>query len=261
MAEADKNSNSFIRSVERVCDILGCFTLEHPELGISELSRLTGMYKSTVFRIIQTLESRGMLVQDLKSKKYVLGFKIFELGAVAGSNMEVRRVALPFMEELGERTRETINLNIEHMEERVCIEMVESREAIRNFVQVGIRSPLYFGATGKTLLAFLPQDRIDAVISRGMVSPVDGKVIDRKELMSQLSEIRQRHYCASQEERVMGAASVCAPIKDYSNRVVAVLTISGPAARFTPDRLPKLVSEVKETALIISRRLGFNGEF
>lgn len=258
--KSNKSFNS-IRSVERVCDILDCFTLERPELGVSELSRLTGMYKSTVFRIIQTLEARGILVQDPKSKKFALGFKIFELGAVASSNMEVRRVALPFMEELGKRTRETINLNIEHMGERVCIEKVESTEAVRNFVQVGMRGPLYCGATGKTLLAFLPPEKINRILSRELVSPINGKPIDKKALLEQLAEIRKRHYCTSQEERAVGASSVCAPIKDYTGSVVAVLTVSGPTARFTTDRVIKLIDEVKECALSISRRLGFTGEF
>ncbi len=245
-----------IKAIDRVIDILECFTPENPKLGISEISRLTGMYKSTVFRIIQTLIARGMLVQDDDTKKVMLGFKIFQLGAVAGSNIEVRQVARPFMEELGDRTRETINLSIELMGERVCIEKVESKEAVRNFVQVGMRGPLYLGATGKVLLAFMLPQQIEQVLHK--FSEPDAK---RQELLTQLEVIRDQHYSVSHEERVEGATAVCAPVKDHDHKVVAVLTVSGPTMRFPDDRVNQLIGEVKECALKISKRLGYTGEF
>lgn len=245
-----------IKAIERVIDILECFTPEKPELGISEISRLTGMYKSTVFRIVQTLVTRGMLVQDPDTKRVMLGFKVFELGAVAGSNIEVRRVARLLMEELGDRTRETINLSIENMGERVCIEMVESKEMVRNFVQVGMRGPLYLGATGKVLLAFMPPEQIEQVLQKFNVQGVN-----RQDLLAQLDEIRDKHYSVSHEERVVGATAVCAPVKNHVNRVVAALTVSGPTMRFPADRVDQLVDEVKEYALKISKRLGCTGEF
>lgn len=245
-----------IKAIDRVIDILECFTPEKPELGISEISRITGMYKSTVFRIIQTLVNRGMLVQNPDTKRVMLGFKVFELGTVAGSNIEVRRVARPFMEELGDRTRETINLSIEHMGERVCIEMVESKEAVRNFVQVGMRGPLYLGATGKVLLAFMPPEEIERVLQK-----LDEKNVKRQDLLAQLEEIRKKHYSVSRDERVVGAAAVCAPVKDHTNKVVAALTVSGPTMRFPADQVIKLIGEVKTFALKISKRLGYTGEF
>ncbi|MBF7084615.1 IclR family transcriptional regulator [Desulfallas sp. Bu1-1] len=244
-----------IKAVERVIDILDCFTLEKSELGISEISRLTGMYKSTAFRIVQTLINRGVLVQNPESKKFMLGFKVFELGAVASANIEIRKVARPLMEELGNRTRETINLSIEHLGERVCIEMVESKEAVRNFVQVGMRGPLHVGATGKVLLAFLPPEQLGQIVQK-----VDESV-DREKLLTQLSEIRDKHYSVSHEERVVGATAVSAPVKDHSGRVVAALTVSGPSMRFPDDRVNELINEVKECALKISKRLGYAGDF
>ena len=250
-------STNTIKAIERVIDILECFTPEKPELGISEISRLTGMYKSTVFRIVQTLVTRGMLVQDPDTKRAMLGFKVFELGAVAGSNIEVRRVARLLMEELGDRTRETINLSIENMGERVCIEMVESKEMVRNFVQVGTRGPLYLGAIGKVLLAFMSTEQIEKVLQKKL----NEQVVNRQDLLAQLEEIRDKHYSVSSEERVVGATAVCAPVKDHGNRVVAALTVSGPTMRFPTNRVDQLIDEVKEYALRISKRLGYTGEF
>lgn len=249
-----------VKTVKHIVDILTCFSIRSPELGISEISRRTGLYKSTVYRLLRSLVEAGMVVQDPKTKKYSLGFKVFELGCAVLTNAELRRAALPVMEELGERTRETINLSVVNNGERVCIEKVESKEAVRNFVELGMRAPLYCGATGKVLLAFMSEEEARRVLDRQeLISPVTGGSIDRTILEKELEVIRYQGYAVTREERSLGAASVSAPIRDHTGRVVAALTISGPTSRFSPERVVELIREVKGAAGAISQRLGYSG--
>ena len=254
-----KGSNpGTIQSVDKALDILCCFSINEPEQGVSELALKLSMYKSTIYRILKTLEERGFIIQNLENQKYRLGFKLFYLGTAVISKLEVRDVALPLMQGLSDKTKETVTLNIVDDDYRVCIEKVESTEAVRNFVQLGGRNPLYLAGSGKLLLAYLHEREIERIITgKDLGSTVLGKRILGDDLREELALIRQQGYAVSHSERNIGSSSVAAPIRNHEGKVIAGISISGPESRFTVERLVMLIAEAVNTSNLISYRLGW----
>ncbi|WP_102348707.1 IclR family transcriptional regulator [Bacillus sp. Marseille-P3661] len=246
---------SKVQSVERTMKILECFTMEKPELTLSELTKKTGLNKSTIFRLLATLMDMNYIRQDSITQKYSLGFKFFHLGSVAVGNLELRSIALPFMRKLSEETSETISLNIADGNERVCIEIVESPLAIRNFSKVGQRNSLWVGASGKVLLAYLDESERKKIISYAESNNLLKK--DAATLVQELEKILYKGYENSANERVEGSYAVVAPIFGYSGDLLGVITAACPVQRLSEERIPILIQQVVETASKISEEMGF----
>ncbi len=244
------------KAVERALDILLEFLNHTGEIGITDLSRRLRLPKATVHRLVATLGSRAFVAKNTETAKYRLGLSVFRLGSQFLDQLDVRKAALAVMKELAEQTAETVNLNIVRERRRVCIEKIESTHDIRHFVELGRPVPLYAGASGKVLLAHLDQAEIAAIIAEGLRPLTPRTVISAVKLQQELAEIRRRGHATSVDERVVGAASVSAPIRDAAGGVVAGLTISGPSYRFTHDSVGRFIDLVVHGAAEISLALG-----
>lgn len=245
------------RAAERTLDILLAFLREGREIGISELSRAVRLPKATVHRLVTVLVSRGFLARDPASARYRIGLTPFRLGTLFLSQTHISQVALPVIHELARQTGETVNLNVVIDRHRVCIEKVESSHDIRHAVELGRPMPLHAGASGKVLLAFLPEEEIRAVIDAGMGRLTGRTIVEPARLWRSLAEIRRRGYAVTSDERVEGASAVSAPVRDGTGRVVAGLTISGPTYRFTPERVRRFTALVLDGGRRISAALGY----
>jgi IclR family KDG regulon transcriptional repressor len=243
-----------VQSVERALRIMECFTLDKPSLSLGELAKKTGLSKSTVYRLLTTLASLNYIKQDPNSQKYSLGFKLFNLGAVVAGNMRIRSVALPYLEELGQETSESISLNIVDGADRICIELVESNEEVRNFTRIGHRNPLWIGGSGKVLLAYLNEGKKEQIIHDALKN---GAITEIKQLEKDLDTIVKQGYIVTMNERVSGAFGLIAPIFDHSS-IAASLTLSAPIMRYSEERMQFLIPKVRDTAKKISRELGWN---
>jgi DNA-binding IclR family transcriptional regulator len=248
-----------IRSLDRAISILDCFISEkNRELSITEISKKLNLYKSTVHRILQTLESHDYIQQNPQNQKYRLGFKLFQLGSMVISGLDIRRVAWPYMTRLRDQVNETINLNIVSNYQRICVEVVESLEEVRHFIEVGFIGPLYCAGSGKILLAFMPEEEREYVLkTQKLYYWNTKKSIEPDNLRRELAVIRKQGYAITSNERIKGVCSVAAPIRDHTGRVVAGLTISGPNTRFSKDRLPGLIKAVLDTSREISKQMGY----
>lgn len=250
-----KERDSKVQSVERAMFILECFTIEEPEQSLSELTKKTGLNKSTIYRLLSTLESMDYIKQNELTSKYRLGFKFFHLGSVVMSHMELRTVAYPFMKELSEKTQETISLNIIDDDERVCIEIVESPLAIRNFSRVGQRNRLWMGASGKVLLSFLKPEEKDRILTVALKNKLIGE--DREKVQQELLEIQQKGYAVAINDRVDGSFAVASPVFDYTGNLVGSLTAAGPLQRLADEKIPLLIEQVVNTGRNVSEALGY----
>lgn len=257
MKEKDR-SDYYIKSIKRSVQILKSFTLQSKELGITELSRILHLHKSTIHRILVTLEDEHIVLQNQATKKYRLGMKLFELGNIAKEQIEIRDYAKPIMDELAKKTEESIDLNIISDNKRVSIEKIDSPHDLRRIIQLGRSLPLYCGGSGKAILAFLPASEIERIICKENLICLGPKTItDPVILREHLKEIRKNGYAQSFEERVIGSSSVAAPIFDYEGNVIASISISGPITRFTKKKIPIFISLVKEAAEKISTKFGY----
>ncbi len=239
-----------IRSVERALDVLLCFSGESQGLRVTDIAEKLGLYKSTVHRILVTLESRGFVRHDQMTGRYHLGLKALELASGYLTSGDVPAVAYPEMLALRDRAQETVSLYIRDGLERVRIQRAEGPLTVRRVVGLGERLPLYLGASGKVLLAWLPPPERAAILDQ--ILPPD---FDRAALEAALEQARKQGWAESLEEREMGVASVAAPVLDRTGRCVAALAISGPVSRFEPERTAKLAGLVLMSARNIGMRL------
>lgn len=236
-----------VRAVERALDVLLCFSSK-PQWGLSEIASQVGLHKSTVFRLLATLEDRGFVIRDAATEKYHLGFRILELSAHFSREDDLSVVLLPEMERLRDELDETVSLYVRDRAERVRIQAVQSGQAIRRVATVGARLPLSVGASSKVLLAFADP----AVRSEAMADPSWPDTVDKAKFVRQLDSILASGYATSFEEREPGAAAVSAPIFNRSGKLVAALAVSGPSNRLTPDVMQQHLPAIMEAA----RRMG-----
>lgn len=246
-----------VRSVERAIDILTSFSIEEPILTVPEISQKTGLTKSTVFRLLASLESKGMVQKIPSTYEYKLGIRLLALGNIVQSSLELIDVAKPIMRGLSEKTQETVNINIIQGLKRVCIDRIDGNQALRKVSEVGKLLPLHKGASGKLLLAFSDQELMTKVLKEQREFMSEAAL---NELKLELFDIREKGYATSLSDRLEGTASVSAPIKDYTGKVIAGLTVSGPLVRFTEERIENFIKEVLESSERVSKNLGYTQE-
>ncbi|AWB43350.1 IclR family transcriptional regulator [Paenibacillus sp. CAA11] len=239
-----------VRAVERALDILMCFTTGS-DLGLTEISGQIGLHKSTVHRLLTTLEERGFVIRDQATDKYKLGMKIWELSMHLSHSDDPAILLLPQMEKLRDRLGETVSLYVRDGYDRLRIQAVQSNQAIRRVAPVGARLPLYVGASSKVLVAFA-----DSAFRQSLLEQPDWpEAVSREAYQAQLDQIRQQGYAISYEEREPGASAVSAPIYSRSGQAFYALSLSGPVSRLTVERLdeygPVLIEAAREMGIML----------
>ena len=254
---ADKKKGPYIRSIVRAIKILEAFTTK-TKMGITEISKMLKIPKSTSHSIVSTLEKEGILEKDLESNKYYLGIKLFELGDKARENFELRNVAISYLKELNEMFDETVHLTIPEDGEVLYIECFESTKRLRTYSVIGVRAPMYCTAVGKAILAFLPDNEIDKIINESELKKFTKNTItDKEKLKLELQKIRKNGYAIDNMEHEEGVRCVGAPIKNKSGYPLASISISGPSQRITDELIPKLAFHTIRVANTISERIAY----
>jgi IclR family transcriptional regulator, KDG regulon repressor len=231
-----------VRAVERALDVVLCFT-DSAELTLTEIAAKVDLHKSTVHRLLASLEGRGFVIRHKDTDKYRLGFRIWELAANMEYGDDPATILLPEMERLRDQVDETISLYVRDGIERIRIQAVQSNQAIRRVAPIGARLPLSVGASSKVLIAFA-----DAAEQRELLDALSWAAGERVVFERQLGEIRRLGYATSIEEREPGAAAVSAPIFSRSRKLVAALAVSGPANRLTLENMKERAALIMEAA-------------
>ncbi len=254
---ATRSTDYTIASVARALDLLLAFERQPHEFGPSDLARQLGITKNLAFRLVKTLESRGFVVR--MGERYRIGMRAFQVGQLAVRELELIRAARPSMQELHDRTGETIHLAVLDGYEAVCIDRLESRHMVRLSADIGKRFPLHAGACPKVLLAHLPREEREVSLRRGLPAFTRKTQVDPAALEAELDEIRRRGYGVSDEDIDLGAVAVAAPIRDWSGAVVAAISIAGPVSRMARSLQREYRDLVIGAAEEISARVGYAG--
>jgi IclR family transcriptional regulator, KDG regulon repressor len=247
-----------LRSVNNALAVLESFSVERPEIGVTELSHTLGLGKSTVHRLLTSLAARGYVRKNPDTERYCLGFKAFEVGSLIAGRGAIREVAAPFLRTLMLATKETVHLGVLDEWEVVYIDKMESDQPLQMYSRVGRRAPLHCTALGKALAAWEPEDWVDKFLRRRLRAYTSSTLTEPGDLRRELSKIRATRYALDGEEFSLGLKCVAAPLFDHSRRVVASIGIAGPSVRLSSHRLPRLASLVRESAAGVSRALGAN---
>jgi DNA-binding IclR family transcriptional regulator len=250
-----KTSNGGLQSVSRALRALELIA-DAGELGVTELGRRLDVHKATASRLISTLAERGLVERDPSSERYRLGFGLIRLAGAAIAGLDLVRTAHPILEDLAERTRETVTLGVLSGGDVVYVDQVAGTHSIVSVSWVGRGTPLHCTSNGKVLLAWMDEDGRDRLLAEPLARLTDSTIVDPDVLRTQLQEVRARGYAQTLEELEEGLNAVAAPVRQADGQVVASLSVSGPAFRIRPVDLPRVGRLAVEAASSISRRLG-----
>lgn len=248
-----------VQVLDRTFGILNAFAENgSTELGGPELSARLGLHRSTVHRLLTVLERNRYLEKNPVSGKYRLGWKLVELGMHAVSRLDLSEIARPHLERLVEETGETAHMGILRQGEMISVANVESRKTLRTPLTVGRRTPAHCSSQGKVLLAFLPPGTLQEFVRSHGLKAYTGNTITRvSRLQRELETVRQRGYAVDEEESEEGLKCIGAPVHDYSGRIVAAISIAGPASRLGDKRMGHLIHSVTQAASGLSTALGY----
>lgn len=252
---AEKSGENSVRSIQRALNILLCFTWDERELTLTEIVEKIGLAKSTVSRLLTTLELEGFIAKDQKTNRYKLGHNIYYLGLIAKESLDIRKISRPIMEEIGQVSQETVNLYLLDHRDRVCFEQVESPLPIKKSERIGERVSIWQGATGRSILAHLKESIWHEMVKE--LRPItEDTIADPDAFINELNRIRERGYAVSIGEKNAEVGCVAAPIFDAHRKVIGCLAISGPRFRF-PENIDYYSRLVTEGAKKISNQLGY----
>jgi len=245
-----------LSSVKKALELLDHFTVERPELGLAEISREVDAHKSSVFRVLTTLEAAGFLEKDPQSGKYRLGLKILDLAGRVWGRHDIRQIASPYMDELARETGEVSHLAVLDGVDIVYLEKRGQGQILTVATRVGGRNPAYASSMGKVLLADLSESELKTVVGRGKLKKLTPNTItEMPRLMEELARIREQGFALDNEENFPGIRCVGAPIRDAGGRVVAAVSVTVPVQRMNDERVRELWRLVTNTARMISERV------
>jgi DNA-binding IclR family transcriptional regulator len=214
-----------VQVLVKMGDVLALLA-EHESMKAADIARRLGEPRSSVYRLLRTLRDLGY-VDAVRRGEYTLGLRLFQLGSRVAARFSVRQAALHSMEPLHEATDATILLFIHRDERAVCIERLDGRWVRLEIVDVGESLPLHTGAAPRTLLAFEPDDVIDDYLENARLEAwTDRSPTTPRQVRELLEEIRVRGHAVSDQDLVLGVASIAAPVRDQTGAVVAAISYS-----------------------------------
>lgn len=250
--------SNIVKSIVKAFDILELIDKKN-ELGITEISEALGLDKSTVHRLISTLKQKGYVVQNTSNNKYSNSFKLFEMGNNVVERLGLRRQAQPYLEHLARMTNETVNIAIMYDANIIYIDKIESSATIKVDLNIGKKLPAYCTGLGKAMLAFMSQEKVEAIMSDvKFIQYTDKTVTDYPKLLEQLKIIKEQGYSIDDEEYVEGLKCISAPILGYSGEAIAAISIAVPKYRYEDgEQNIGYTDLVKKTAVSLSKELGY----
>lgn len=245
-----------IQSVERALAVLKVFGEAEPELGVSEVARRLKLHKSTVSRLLSTLEAGGFVQQDPRSGRYRLGLQLATLAGLALTQYELRDVARPLVVDLAVCTGETATLSVLDTDVAVNIDQALAPLPVKHLGWIGRRLPLHCTAAGKPLMAALPLPMLQALLSRPLPRFTTHTITNPMLLARDLEQVRARGFALAEQEYEANLSAAGAAVRDHRGDVVASITISGPTFRLPSAHLLELGADVRRAADRVSARLG-----
>ncbi len=255
-----EKSNYIIQAVVHALSLLEEFSGEDDELGVTELSKRLKLHKNNVFRLLATLEEKGYIEQNKITENYRLGIKSLELGQTFIRQMGVLRQAHPVMESLCKDLRENVYVGVIRNHNVVYLDVVESDQSVRVVSRVGSQLPVWCSAIGKAQVASMNTGELEKILPsvKNWEARTPKSIQDKDVFFKELELIQERGFAIDDEEYDHDVKCVGAAIRDYTKRVVAGISVSGPSFRLTDECIQdKVAPAVKQAAAEISRRLGY----
>ena len=244
------------KTVVRSMDILNLF-IDHTELSFQEIIELSAIPKTSVYRMLKSLEEMEFLEKGTDAK-YRLGMLFLKFGHLVSMRLDVRKIAYPIMKELHEDVKEAVNLVVRDGDEAIYIEKIDMKQKVRLYTAIGRKSPLYAGACPRSIFSFLPEHELKEYLdSVELQSYAVGTITDKEKLYEKIRLERQQGYTISHSELENHTSAVAAPIFNHTGEVVAGLSIAGLEANYQGENINIFVGKLKKATAEISRQLGY----
>jgi len=243
-------------SVKKAFEILGVLSSSKEGLGVSEIARGLNMAKSTVHGMTSALEELGAVMRDPQTKRYRLGLTLFELGRLAYSQIDLKTLARPIMEELMEKTQASVFLGISSWDHHVTVlDIVESRQDLKITAPIGTTIPLFAGAVGKVFLASMEEEQTEKIIrSKELTRFTENTIVDPELYYQELRRVRKMGYAVDDEEYILGVRAVASPIVGLGQLMSAIWVV-GFKASLDDEMMKALIILTRKAAEDISRRI------
>lgn len=242
-------------SLENALRLLDLFSIEQPELGITEIAASLNIGLSTAHRMAISLAAEGFLVKDKQSNQYRLGTSWLSLGNIVQQRMEIYQTAFPYLEKLVEQAKETVQLSTLSGTNILYICHIDPTHSVSLKTDVGMELPAHCTALGRAMLAFSPEEKAEEVIRRGLHPFTKHTVTDVTQFRDILHEIKQKKVAVCIEQYHEQRNSIAAPILNEQGRSIAAVAIVGPSKRIHRHAIPQLSKLVAQTAQHISERM------
>lgn len=214
------------------------------------------MSKTTVHRLLATLENKRFITRDGTTGLYRLGFRFIEMASLVLQDADLHRWAQPYLRRLSAEYGETVDLSILDGSHVIYLEVIESPQRVKLAAAVGQRLPALFTASGKALLAYLPADTVRKIIDDNLAESSKNNPSSMEEMIADLRVTADRGYAISEQEYEDAINAVAAPIFDKDKNPIASIAIVGPSYRLNKDRLPTLGESLREMTRTISSEIG-----
>jgi len=246
------------KSLQKALRILLYMGENGPALGVTQLAAGLSLNKTTVHRLLHAMEKFDLIERNPESDRYRLGLKLHELGNRAVESRTLRTEAHRFLLELSRATHETVSLAVPGLGGIVCLDRVDSRDSIITVrTPIGARFPPHCTAAAKAILAYLPEDEVEAILSvMGLTAYTPYTMTTLAEVRKNLNEVSERGCALDRQETERGLSGVAAPIWSRDGRVIAAVGVAGPTLRFRGKELARKLALTKETTAKISASLG-----
>jgi len=255
MADTSKRTYN-ITALQRGLRLLQLFSASSQGLTAKQVAERSHLPVSTVHRFLANLESTGFL--NCSGNVYHLGIACFAIGQAALAQLDIRRVSLPYLQELNQQTRETVHLTVRQGVSAVYVEKLDSTEQLRIYSRIGATVPLYCTAVGKIMLAYMSDEQQkQQLLQLSLKRYTPNTVGNLQQLEAELHRVRKNGYACDLEEHELHIRCVAAPIWDHAGLVNASLSITAPIFRMAISRLRQLAPVIQAAGLRISRELGY----
>ncbi|WP_240377525.1 IclR family transcriptional regulator [Bacillus piscicola] len=245
-----------IASVRKVAQILNCFTEDEPALRNLDIAQKLDMSTSTVYRIVQTLCSEGMLIKD-SNNRYRLGWKLLELGNMVMYQKDIYNEAVPRIEELTRRFKGTVHIGmLDENGDFIFVLKVASRDTVQIPTSIGDRRPTYCFSTGKILLSSHPS-LVEKLTPQDLLKRGPNTIQTVEGLRIEMDQVRNNGFALSNNENEFGVYGIAAPIRSYSGKNVAALNMVGPISYIEGNEKKTMIRNVMSVANSISKDLGY----
>ena len=222
---------------------------------MTQIAEQVGIHKSTVHRLLATLEHKRFVQRDPDTGNYRLGIRLLQMAYLTLERNDLHQIAAPFLRYLSEQYKENIHLAVLDDTDVVFVNIIESSQRVKLAAALGQRLPAFATASGKAILAFLPEEAVQRILKRGMPQYTPYTPLSPETVFEDLRLIREHGYALSEQEYEEEINAVAAPIFDAESHPVASVAIAGPSYRLTRERMIGIGPHVSRTAHDITQEL------